>query len=336
MIRGRSSASPQTGARAAVSRASTSPGPPPPAPAAAAAPRRCSAASANQSGPPASGSAPAGRGPPLRGSGRKRLMPGRRPRAAARPAPAARRSRRRPPACAQARVRPAAVALGVQQERHAGRLGGRGVDLAVADEDHRPRGKLVRGVAQHPRIGLHHVEAVAVGQRRDRRHQPERRAGSPPPAGSASACRPRARGRRPPAPRAPPARPETPPSRSPGRRCRSPGTGRDAARCPRPGRRRYGRAPARPAPRTPCPTKPRVVASSSGARPSSASSALAAAVSDGADSTSVPSRSKTIRAISGPRRGGGPHAAFHLIEQPIAGICSRGPCPVSATCRIAS
>ena len=30
------------------------------------------------------------------------------------------------------------------------------------------------------------------------------------------------------------------------------------------------------------------------------------------------------------------HAAFHLIEQPIDGICSRGPWPVSATCRIAS
>ena len=30
------------------------------------------------------------------------------------------------------------------------------------------------------------------------------------------------------------------------------------------------------------------------------------------------------------------HAAFHLIEQPIAGICSRGPCPVAATSFIAS
>ena len=30
------------------------------------------------------------------------------------------------------------------------------------------------------------------------------------------------------------------------------------------------------------------------------------------------------------------HAAFHLIEQPIAGVCSRGPWPVSATWRIAS
>ena len=33
---------------------------------------------------------------------------------------------------------------------------------------------------------------------------------------------------------------------------------------------------------------------------------------------------------------GSGHAAFHLIEQPIAGICSRGPWPVSAICRIAS
>ena len=30
------------------------------------------------------------------------------------------------------------------------------------------------------------------------------------------------------------------------------------------------------------------------------------------------------------------HAAFHLIEQPIAGICSRGPCPVAAISFIAS
>lgn len=37
-----------------------------------------------------------------------------------------------------------------------------------------------------------------------------------------------------------------------------------------------------------------------------------------------------------PRAERSAHAAFHLIEQPMDGVCSRGPAPVSATSRIAS
>ena len=105
--------------------------------------------------------------------------------------------------------------------------------------------------------------------------------------------------------------------------------------------RRCGRAGARPAGRRRGRRSAAQVGVATGGRPSSARSALPAAASVGLESTSVPSRSKTMRAISaaGEARalaGWARHAAFHLIEQPIAGICSRGPWPVAAICFIAS
>ena len=62
--RGRSSVRPQTGARGAARRSTVSAGTAATGTNRGSAPRRCSASCANQSGPPASGTAPAGRGPP--------------------------------------------------------------------------------------------------------------------------------------------------------------------------------------------------------------------------------------------------------------------------------
>ena len=227
-----------------------------------------------------------------------------------------------------------AIALAVDQEGDARGRGGRGVGLAVADEDHRTGRELVGCVVEHPGVGLQHRQAVAAGEPRDRRHQAK------------GAEQRQRRGVR-------LLRADREAVAGPGefrQRRGDPGIEGGAGH----GIRGVDRAETQyvgvevaagdaagvaeegfdQGPDALADEARRDLGRDRRAA-KSARSALPEAQSVGLESISVPSRSRTMRAIGHGRRWAG-HAAFHLIEQPIAGTCSRGPWPVSAICSIAS
>ena len=212
MIRGRSSARPQTGARGAVRRAAASGG----SAAAGTQPRRGAAAVLGDLGEPerAAGERQGARRPRRRRSAADRPVAdarscrraaassratsagqlgevGEGARRAAAPRPAAGGSPRCRAGTARRRAAAVAASISLSPTKITG-----------------PGGSWPAAWAQHPRVGLQHVEAVAAGQgRRSAASARAPRRMRQRPARSASGCRRRARGRRPRARRAPPARP---------------------------------------------------------------------------------------------------------------------------------